>query len=81
MGSYLDGTLFVIDAAKGRRRHVRMGREALTRSGAKTLGAVLNRVPAVTRFGYGGYYGHVGGTLDANAVDVITERRAVERAS
>ena len=31
LGSYLDGTLFVIDAAKGRRRLVRMGRETLAR--------------------------------------------------
>ena len=81
MRSYLDGTLFVIDAAKGRRRHVRMGRETLSRSGAKTLGAVLKRVPAVTRFGYGGYYGRVGETLNANVVDMVIERRAVERAS
>ena len=66
MGSYLDGTLFVIDAAKGRRRLVRMGRETLARSGTKTLGAVLNRVPAVTRFGYGGYYGRVGETPAAS---------------
>ena len=54
MASFLDGTLFVIDAAKGRRRVVRTGREALARSGATMLGAVLNRVPAVSRFGYGG---------------------------
>jgi Mrp family chromosome partitioning ATPase len=81
MGSFLDGTLFVIDAAKGRRRLVRMGREALARSGAKTLGVVLNRVPAVTRFGYGGFYGRVDETQAAGVVDVITERRAVERAS
>jgi non-specific protein-tyrosine kinase len=76
MGSYLDGTLFVIDAAKGRRRLVRMGREALARSGAKTLGAVLNRVPAVTRFGYGGYYGHVGETPAATVVDLVADRGA-----
>ena len=75
MGSFLDGTLFVIDAAKGRRRLVRMGREALARSGAKTLGAVLNRVPAVTRFGYGGYYGRVEETPAAAAIDIVAERR------
>ena len=47
----------MIDAAKGRRRLVRMGRETLARSGAKLIGVVLNRVPSVTRFGYGGFYG------------------------
>ena len=81
MGSYLDGTLFVIDAAKGRRRLVRLGRETLARSGTKTLGAVLNRVPPVTRFGYGGFYGRLEDAQGAGVVDVITERRAVERAS
>jgi len=75
LGSFLDGTLFVIDAAKGRRRLVRMGREALARSGAKTLGVVLNRVPAVTRFGYGGYYGRVEETPAAAVVDIVAERR------
>ena len=37
-----------------------VGRETLARAGAKTLGAVLNRVPARTQFGYGGYYGRQG---------------------
>jgi hypothetical protein len=74
MGSFLDGTLFVIDAAKGRRRLSRMGRELLGRSGANTLGAVLNRVPAVARFGYGGYYGRTEET-PAATVDLVAERR------
>jgi non-specific protein-tyrosine kinase len=74
MGSFLDGTLFVIDAAKGRRRLSRMGRELLARSGANTLGVVLNRVPAVARFGYGGYYGHAEET-PAATVDLVAERR------
>jgi non-specific protein-tyrosine kinase len=75
MGSFLEGTLLVIDAARGRRRLVRMGREALSRSGANTLGAVLNRVPAVTRFGYGAYYGRGEESAPAVVVDVVAERR------
>ena len=57
MSSFVDGTLFVIDAGRSRRRVVRVAREALTRAGANVLGAVLNRVPARSHHGYGGYYG------------------------
>lgn len=74
LSSYLDGTLLVIDAAHSRRRVVRMAREMLTRAGATTLGAVLNRVPAVTRFGYGGIYGRGDAGLRSGAVDVVGER-------
>jgi non-specific protein-tyrosine kinase len=57
IGSFVDGTLLVIDAKRSRRRVVRAGREALSRAGANVLGAVLNRVPAGSHFAYGGYYG------------------------
>ena len=57
ISSFVDGTLLVIDAGRSRRRVVRVGREALSRAGANVLGVVLNRVPARSHFGYGGYYG------------------------
>ena len=57
LSSFVDGTLLVIDARRSRRRTVRAARETLTRAGASTLGAVLNRVPARTPYAYGGYYG------------------------
>jgi succinoglycan biosynthesis transport protein ExoP len=79
LSSFLDGTLLVIDAAHGRRRVVRVGQETLARAGAKALGAVLNRVPAVTRFGYGRYYGAeiesaAGRIPGARVPDVAAER-------
>lgn len=57
LSSFVDGTLLVIDASRSRRRVVRAARQTLARTGAKTLGAVLNRVPARTQYGYGRYYG------------------------
>jgi succinoglycan biosynthesis transport protein ExoP len=57
MSSYLDSTLFVIDASRSRRRSVRLGRQALERAGAKLLGAVLNRIPASVGADYAYYYG------------------------
>jgi polysaccharide biosynthesis transport protein len=75
LSSFLDGTVMVIDAAKGRRRIVRMGRETLSRAGATVLGAVLNRVPATTRFGYGGFYGRAEEAERTRPVDVVAERR------
>jgi capsular exopolysaccharide synthesis family protein len=71
LSSFLDGTIMVIDAAQGRRRNVRTGRETLSRAGATVLGAVLNRVAAATRFGYGGFYGHA----EERPIDVVAERR------
>ena len=57
LSSFVDGTLLVIDAGRSRRRVVRVARETLTRAGAHTLGAVLNRAPARTQSAYGEYYG------------------------
>ena len=56
LGSFLDGTLLVIDASRSHRRSVRAGREAIDRAGANLLGVVLNRIPARGHAGYG-YYG------------------------
>jgi capsular exopolysaccharide synthesis family protein len=57
LSSFMDGTLLVIDAARSRRRVVRIAMESLTRAGANTIGAVLNRVPSQAHFTYGEYYG------------------------
>jgi capsular exopolysaccharide synthesis family protein len=57
LSSFVDGTLFVIDAGRSRRGAVRQGREALAKAGAKVLGAVLNRIPTQARSDYADYYG------------------------
>jgi capsular exopolysaccharide synthesis family protein len=57
LSSFLDGTLFVIDAEQSRPRAVRLAREALGKAGANVLGAVLNRVPARAKSDYADYYG------------------------
>jgi capsular exopolysaccharide family len=57
LSSFLDGTLFVIDAGHSRPRTVRLGREALDRAGAKVLGAVLNRITVRVHADYADYYG------------------------
>ena len=57
VSSFVDGTLFVIDAARSRQGAVRQGREALAKAGANVLGAVLNRVPAGAHSDYASYYG------------------------
>ena len=56
LGSFLDGTLLVIDASRSHRRSVRSGRETIERAGANVLGVVLNRIPARGHSEYG-YYG------------------------
>jgi succinoglycan biosynthesis transport protein ExoP len=60
LSSFIDGTLFVIDSARGRRGAVRQGREALTKAGANVVGAVLNRTPAGAHSAYADYYGAYG---------------------
>ncbi len=57
LSSFLDGTLFVIDAGHSRRRAVRLAREALARAGANVLGVALNRIPARADSDYASYYG------------------------
>jgi succinoglycan biosynthesis transport protein ExoP len=57
LSSFVDGTVFVIDAQHGRRRAVRAAREALAKAGANVLGAVLNRIPARANSDYASYYG------------------------
>jgi polysaccharide biosynthesis transport protein len=55
LSSFVDGTLLVVDAARGQRRAVRAAREALARAGANVLGAVLNRIAEQTPH-YADYY-------------------------
>ncbi len=67
LSSFLDGTVFVVDASVSRRRAVRQGREALTRAAAHMLGVVLNRVPGAARVEYAGYYGKLAAEPQAGA--------------
>jgi non-specific protein-tyrosine kinase len=62
LSSFLDATLFVIDAGHSHRAGVRQGTEALAKAGGNVLGAVLNGQPdrIQTDYGYYGYYGYDG---------------------
>jgi polysaccharide biosynthesis transport protein len=64
LSSFLDGTLFVIDARRSRRRLVRLSREVLARAGANVLGVILNGIPART---YSDYANHYGGYFESEA--------------
>ena len=67
LSSFVDRTLFVIDARHSRRRTVRLAREALARAGANVVGAVLNRIPDRVHSSYYGYYGDGGGSIEGAA--------------
>ncbi len=56
LSSYLNGTIMVVEARRGRRTHLRNAREALAKANADMLGVVLNRLPPSSRGEYGGYY-------------------------
>jgi capsular exopolysaccharide synthesis family protein len=62
LSALTDGVVFVIDAGRTRRGAVRHGRDALSRSGARILGAVLNRLSqraqAESYYAYGSYSGY-----------------------
>jgi tyrosine-protein kinase len=58
LSSLVDGTLVVVSSGRSRRRWIKITMETLNRAGANVLGVVLNRVPAKSELGYGGYYGH-----------------------
>jgi succinoglycan biosynthesis transport protein ExoP len=75
LSSFLDGTLFVIDAGRSRRRSVRPSREALARAGANVLGAVLNRVASRAHAEYTDYYGSdAGPEKRASTAAALAER-------
>jgi succinoglycan biosynthesis transport protein ExoP len=44
LGSYMDGTLLVIDSSRTRRATIRQAREALGKANARVIGVVLNRL-------------------------------------
>jgi capsular exopolysaccharide synthesis family protein len=79
LSSFTDGTLLVIDAGRSRRRVVRMAMESLTRAGANSIGAVLNRVPARAQHAYGGYYGAAPGSADVTTPGADVPGVAPER--
>jgi polysaccharide biosynthesis transport protein len=62
LASITDGTLLVIDAGRTRRAAAGRGREALAKSGARVLGAALNRLSQRARsdYVYYDYYGAYG---------------------
>jgi non-specific protein-tyrosine kinase len=79
LSSFVDGTILVIDASRGRRGMVRQGREALTKAGAHVLGAVLNRTPDRANSEYANYYGSYGaakGSTDRLRVPEESPRRS-----
>jgi capsular exopolysaccharide synthesis family protein len=57
LGSFLDGTLLVVDAARSHRAPLLRAAEALAKAKANVFGVVLNRLPSSTYAGYGSYYG------------------------
>jgi capsular exopolysaccharide synthesis family protein len=69
LASITDGTLLVIDAGRTRRAAAGRGREALAKSGARILGAALNRLSQRSRsdYVYYDYYGAYGAEAAAKA--------------
>lgn len=76
LSSFVDGTLFVIDAERSHRPIVREGRDSLSKAGANVLGAVLNRVPTHAGSRYPGYYlgGYGSAPGPKKAPDSVPER-------
>lgn len=71
LSSFLDGTLLVVEARRGRLAQVRAAREALAKANARVLGVVLNGLPPKTPSDYGRYYG-AGTDLAAGALPAGT---------
>ena len=69
LASITDGTLLVIDAGRTRRAAAGHGREALAKSGARVLGAALNRLSQRGHgdYVYYDYYGAYGAEAAAKA--------------
>jgi capsular exopolysaccharide synthesis family protein len=67
LSSITDGTLLVIDAGRTRRAAAERGREALAKSGARVLGAALNRLSQRGQgdYVYYDYYGAYGAEAQA----------------
>lgn len=77
MSSYASATLLVIDADRSRRRAVSRASEALTRSGARILGAVINRVPAHLQSELGSYHDY----YDETETPAVDQNPATRRVS
>jgi non-specific protein-tyrosine kinase len=56
LSSYLDGTLVVVEARRGRRQKIRHALDGLERAGATILGVVLNRTKGQGHGEYSDYY-------------------------
>jgi capsular exopolysaccharide synthesis family protein len=56
LSAYLNGTILVVEARRGRRSHLRNAREALSMASANVMGVVLNGVKPGSKSQYGGYY-------------------------
>ncbi len=69
LASITDGSLLVIDAGRTRRAAAGHGREALAKSGARVLGAALNRLSqrAGSDYVYYDYYGAYGAEATAKS--------------
>jgi non-specific protein-tyrosine kinase len=83
LASSTDGTLLVIDAGRTRRAAAGRGREALAKSGARVLGAALNRLSQRGHgdYVYYDYYGAYGAEAGAKASTKSAERLAQENGS
>jgi non-specific protein-tyrosine kinase len=57
LSSFLDGSILVVEAKRGRRNQVRAAREALTKANANILGVVINGLAQKGPAEYGRYYG------------------------
>lgn len=78
ISSYVDGTLMVVEARRGRRTQLRHAHEALERAGATVLGVVLNRTAPERHPEYARYYDDTdtATTVAAGAPSVIASSEA-----
>jgi non-specific protein-tyrosine kinase len=60
LSTLFDGTLLIVDTDQSRQGAVRLGAKALANTGARVLGAVLNRAPKAATAAYAGYYSDEG---------------------
>ena len=61
LSSYLDGTILVVEARRGRRVKLRNAREALAKANANVMGVVINGLAPKAHSDYGRYYTLAGG--------------------
>jgi len=80
LASVTDGTLLVIDAGRTRRDAAGRGREALAKSGARVLGAALNRISHRGQgdYSYYDYYGGYGAEAKAKKSTNVAGKAGVQ---